>query len=94
MPRIVKRSASQAVKSDPSRQALAVEIAIARVVETQAAIVPAKVTAKETEDATAAVVESGEAGAVKAAAMKAAAEAAFRASGSGEQDHQQHEKRA
>jgi hypothetical protein len=31
---------------------------------------------------------------VKAAVVKAAAEAASRASGSGEQDHQQYEKRA
>jgi hypothetical protein len=39
-------------------------------------------------------MESGEAGTVKPAAMKAAAEAASRASGNGEQDHQQREKRA
>ena len=67
---------------------IAVGIAVSRVVETQATIVTAKVTAKETEDETAAGVESGEAAAVKAA------KAASCASGSGEQDHQQREKRA
>jgi hypothetical protein len=39
-------------------------------------------------------MECGEAAAMKAAAMKAAPEAASRVSGSGEQDHQQREKRA
>ena len=72
----------------------AIAIIVTPAAETPAAIVAANVTAKENADATAAAVESGEAAAMKAGAVKVAGEAASCASWNGEQDHQQREKRA
>ena len=65
--------------------AIAIAVIVNPAVETEAAVVAVAVTAKENTGATTAAVESGDAGAMKAAAaLKTAAEAASRGSGSGE----------
>jgi hypothetical protein len=85
--------------SRTAARAIAVAIIVNPAVETEAAVVTVAVTAKETAGATTAAVESGDApamkaapamngsavkSAMKAAAVKTAADAASRVSGSGE----------
>jgi hypothetical protein len=81
----ISRAAAIA-RARPIARAIAIAVIVNPAVETEAAVV----TAKETTDATTAAVESGDAGAMKAAAspktaaVKTVAEAASRVSGSGE----------